>query len=155
MRVFITIVGFLLTSLFLVEQSTAQNTGCFDRPTMNTLQKFPLQSSKQLLTSFGWSSGSSSESQISNYFDVTLNYNTSSWYSSYGSGRNLYLLNQIGKPNVVIYQTDRNCFYSLLSSFSSGRSIPPVTESNFIVTSFKINENTIEFREYKNDYSKL
>jgi len=150
MRVIFTAVSLFLASMFLSESSTAQNTVCFERPTLNSLQKFPVQSSKQLLTSFGWTLGGNSENPISNYFDVALNYNSSYWYYS---GKNLFLLSQVGKPNLIIFQTDRNCFNSLLATFSAGRPIPPVVDGNVMTTSFKINENTIEFREYKNEYS--
>lgn len=143
---------FFLT-MFIFEQLNAQNTICFDRPTINSLQKFPVQSSRQLLSNFGWTPYNNSENIIFSYFDVSLNYNSSCWYSSYSSGKNLFVLSQIGKPNVLIYQTDRNCYYSLLSKFSSGKSNPPFLDGNIMLTSFKINENTIEFREYKNDYS--
>ena len=76
------------TGLFSGYVSNAQTKVCFDRPTINSLQKFPEQSSKQLLTNFGWTSGGYNENPVSSYFNVSLDYSVSSWYSSYTSGKN-------------------------------------------------------------------
>jgi hypothetical protein len=105
------------------------------------------------LNNENWSFNGANSNQSYNYFDYPISYNVVSWVkSSYYNEENVILYNLPGKSNIVIYQLNSSCFNELLKSFISTSGKTNVDEDK-LVTIFKQNKITIEFREYKNDYT--
>jgi hypothetical protein len=117
------------------------------------MQSSSLDDIRMFLNNESWSFNGAKSNQSYNYFDYPINYNIVSWEkSSYYNGGNIILYNSTGKPNIVIYQSNSSCFNDLLKSFTSTKGKTSVDEDK-LVTIYKENSITIEFREYKNDYS--
>ena len=145
----------LLASLFFLSAANGyaqENSGCLSKHQLIKMQSSSLDDIRLFLSNESWSFNSAKSNQSYNYFDYPINYNIVSWEkSSYYNGDNIILYNSTGKPNIVIYQSSSSCFNDLLKSFTSIKETS-VDEDN-ITTIFKENSITIEFREYKNDYS--
>jgi hypothetical protein len=117
------------------------------------MQSSPLDDIRMFLNNQSWSFNDAKSNQSYNYFDYPIKYNIVSWEkSSYYNGGNIILYNSTGKPNIVVYQSNSSCFNDLLKSFTSTKGKTSVDEDK-LITIFKENSITIEFREYKNDYS--
>jgi hypothetical protein len=145
---------FILVFILSVKQSNAQNnSGCLIKHQLLKMQSSSLEDTRIFLNNEGWSFDGAKSNQSYNYFDYPINYNIVSWEkSSYYDGGNLILYNSTGKPNIVVYQSNSICFNDLLKSFISMKGETSVDDDK-LVTIFKENKITIEFREYKNDYS--
>ena len=117
------------------------------------MQSSSLEDIRMFLNNESWSFNGATSNQSYNYFDYPINYNIVSWEkSSYYNGGNIILYNSKGKPNIIIYQSNASCFNDVLKSFSSTKRKTSVDEDK-LVTIVKENSITIEFREYKDDYS--
>jgi len=151
----IRIICLLITVLGIANLCKAQdNTGCFTKFQLMKMQKTSLDDMRNFLNTEGWSFDGAKSNQSFNYFDYSFNYNIVQWEkSSYNNGGNLILYNSSGKPNIVIYQAASTCFQQLLNIISSNSKGSTKVEENILSTSFKEGGLTIEFREYKNDYS--
>lgn len=145
---------FMVVLLLTVAKSNAQEiSGCLLKHQLILMQSSPLEKIRLFLNTESWSFDGAKSNQSFNYFDYPINYNIVSWEKSYYSnGGNIILYNDIRKPNIVIYQTSSSCFNHLLKSFTSVKGKTFIDEDK-LVTIFKENSITIEFREYKNDYS--
>jgi hypothetical protein len=139
---------------FCVTHSTAQdNSGCLSKHQLFKMQSSSLDDIRLFLNDENWSFDGAKSNQTYNYFDYPINYNIVSWAkSSYSNGDNIILYTFPGKPNIVAYQSSYSCFNELLKGFISTKGKTSVDEDK-LVTTFKENSITIEFREYKNDYS--
>jgi hypothetical protein len=145
---------FIVVFILCVAKSNAQdNSGCLTKHQLFKMQSSSLDDIRMFLNNESWSFNGAKSNQSYNYFDYPINYNIVSWEkSSYNNGSNMILYNSTGKPNIVIYQSNSSCFNDLLKSFTSTKGKTSVDEDK-LVTTFKENSITIEFREYKNDYS--
>ncbi|MFT5077257.1 MAG: hypothetical protein ACJAX7_002388 [Saprospiraceae bacterium] len=149
----------ILLYLFLiilnVTKSNAQdNSGCLTKHQLFKIPSSSLDDIRMFLNNENWSFNGAKSNQSYNYFDYPINYNIVSWEkSSYYNEGNIILYNSTGKPNIVIYQSDPICFNDLLKSFTSTKGKTSVDEDK-LITIFQENSITIEFREYKNDYSR-
>lgn len=145
---------FIVVFILCVAKSNAQdNSGCLSKHQLFKMQSSSLDDIRMFLNNESWSFNGAKSNQSYNYFDYPINYNIVSWEkSSYYNGGNIILYNSSGKPNILIYQSNSSCFNDLLKSFTSTKGKTSVDEDK-LVTIFKENSITIEFREYKNDYS--
>lgn len=145
---------FIVVFILCVAKSNAQdNSGCLTKHQLFKMQSSSLDDIRMFLNNESWSFNGAKSNQSYNYFDYPINYNIVSLEkSSYYNGGNIFLYNSTGKPNIVIYQSNSSCFNDLLKSFTSIKGKTSVDEDK-LVTIFKENSITIEFREYKNDYS--
>ena len=145
---------FIVVFILCVAKSNAQdNSGCLTKHQLLKMQSSSLDDIRMFLNNEGWSFDGAKSNQSFNYFDYPINYNIVSWEkSSYYNGGNIILYNSTEKPNIVIYQSNSSCFKDLLKSFTSTKGKTSV-EKDKLVTTFKENSITIEFRKYKNDYS--
>ena len=148
-RFFITV--FLI---FCHAKTNAQdNSGCLTKHQLFKMQSSSLEDVRMFLNNEDWSFDGAKSNQLYNYFDYPINYNIVNWEkSSYSNSGNIILYNSVGKPNIIIYQSNASCFNDLLKSMISKNGKTSVDE-NRLITIFKENNITIEFREYKNDYS--
>ncbi len=137
-----------------VAKSNAQgNSRCLTKHQLFKMQSSSLDDIRLFLNNESWSFNGAKSNQSYNYFDYPINYNIVSWEkSSYYNGGSLILYNSLGKPNIVIYQSNSSCFNDLLKSFNLTKGKTKVDEDK-LVTIFKENTITIEFREHRNDYS--
>lgn len=144
----------VLIFILWVTNSTAQeNAGCLSKHQLFKMQSTSLDDIRLFLNNENWSFNGAKSNQTYNYFDYPINYNIVSWAkSSYSYGDNIILYTFPGKPNIIAYQSNYSCFNDLLKGFISTRGKTSVDEDK-LVTTFKENSITIEFREYKNDYS--
>jgi len=146
----------LSTSLFIfcIAKGYAQdNSGCLLKHQLIKMQSSSLDDIRMFLNNEGWSFDGAKSNQSYNYFDYPINYNIVLWEkSSYYNGGNIFLYTSAGKPNIVIYQSNSSCFNSLLQSFNANKAKTNI-DNDKLVTTFKESNITIEFREYKNDYS--
>jgi len=141
---------FLLVSIGYAQE----NSGCLSKYQLIKMQSSSLDDIRLFLNNESWSFDGAKSNQSYNYFDYPINYNIVSWEKSYYyNGGNIILYNSTGKPNIVIYQSNSSCFNDLLKSFTSIKGKTSVDEDK-LITIFKENSITIEFREYKNDYSR-
>jgi hypothetical protein len=105
------------------------------------------------LNNDGWVFDGARADQPYNYFDYPIDYDVVSWEkNSYYHGQHLLLYTSTGKSNIVIYQAHSACFNELLQGLNS-RSGTTFVDDNKLVTIIREGDITIEFREYKNDYS--
>lgn len=140
-------------NLFIAFGNAQVNSGCLTKYQLFKMQSSSLDDIRMFLNNESWSFNGAKSNQSYNYFDYPINYNIVSWEkSSYYNGGNIILYNSTGKPNIVIYQSNSLCFNDLLKSFTSTQGKTSIDEDK-LVTIFKENSITIEFREYKNDYS--
>lgn len=145
---------FIVVIILCVAKSNAQdNSGCLSKYQLFKMQSSSLDDIRMFLNNESWSFDGSKSNQSYNYFDYPINYNIVLWEkSSYYNGGNIFLYTSVGKPNIVIYQSNSSCFNSLLQSFNAKRGKTNI-DNDKLVTTFKESNITIEFREYKNDYS--
>ena len=130
------------------------NSGCLSKHQLLKMQSSSLDDVRMFLSNENWSFNGAKSNQSFNYFDYPINYNLVSWEkSSYYNEGSIILYNSTGKPNIVIYQSSSICFNDLLKSFTSTKGKTSVDEDK-LVTVFTENSITIEFREYRNDYSR-
>jgi len=93
-----------------------------------------------------------------NHFEYPVVYDIISWekenYYEYDHESKIFLYYSTTKPNAVIFQTNSLCFNDLLDKFTSttGKTI---IDDDKLVSIFKENSITFEFREYKNDISNM
>jgi len=148
--------NFFLTSLFflIIANSNAQEKNdCISKYQLIKMQSSALDDIRIFLNNEGWYFDEAISNQTYNYFDYPINYNIVSWKkASYYNIGNILLYVSAGKPNVVIYQSNSFCFNSLLQSFNSIKGKTNI-DNDKLVTIFKEKNTTIEFREYKNNYS--
>ena len=148
-RLFI-IITFILC---FIRSNGQDNSGCLTKHQLLKMQSSSLDEIRMFLNNENWSFNGAKSNQSYNYFDYPINYNFVSWdKASYNNGGNIVLYNSPGKQNIVIYQSNSTCFNDLMKSFTSTKGKTSVDE-NKLVTVFKEHSITIEFREYKNDYS--
>ena len=145
---------FLLVFILCISKSKAQvNSGCLSKHQLFKMQSSSLDEIRMFLNNEGWSFDGAKSNQSYKYFDYPINYNIVLWEkSSYYNGGNIFLYTSVSKPNIVIYQSNSSCFNSLLQSFNANKGKTNI-DNDKLVTIFKENTITIEFREYKNDYS--
>ncbi|MEY4573669.1 MAG: hypothetical protein RLZ10_2968, partial [Bacteroidota bacterium] len=139
---------------YLTPTTIAQtNNACLSKYQLIKVQESSLDAIRIMLNNKGWSFDGAKSNENYDYFDYTINYNVVSWENTtYNNSGHLILYNYPEKANIVIYQTNFNCFNSLLQSFKSIQGKTSVDQDK-LITNFKLNNTTIEFREYKNDYS--
>ena len=144
----------VIISYLCVAQINAQvSSGCLTKHQMFKMQSSALDDIRFFLNNEGWSFNGAQSKQSYNYFDYPIEYNIVSWdKSSYYDGGDIILYNSDNKPNIVIYQTNNMCFNEILASFSSAQRKTSIDDDK-LVTIIKENSISIEFREYKNDYS--
>jgi hypothetical protein len=147
---------FILIAIFILYATISKSQGdfgCLSKHQLFKMQSSSLDDIRMFLNNENWSLNEAKSNQSYNYFDYPINYNVISWEkSSYSNGGNIILYNSIGKPNIVIYQSNSICFNELLKSFATTKGKTMVNEDK-LVTIFKESSITIEFREYRNDYS--
>ena len=145
---------FIVVFILCVANGNAQdNSGCLSKHQLFKMQSSSLDDIRMFLNNEGWSFDGAKSNQSYNYFDYPINYNIVLWEkSSYYNGGNIFLYTSAGKPNIVIYQSNSSCFNSLLQSLNAKEGKTNI-DNDKLVTIFKENTITIEFREYKNDYS--
>lgn len=146
---------FLLACLIVLNIANGyaqENSGCFTKYQLLRMQSTSLGDIRVFLNNEGWSFDGGQSNQSYNYFNYPIKYNIVSWEKSYYNGGNIILYNYPGKPNIVIYQVNSNCFNDLLKSFTANKTKTTLQDDK-LVTIVKQNAITIEFREYKNDYS--
>jgi len=159
----------LLISVFtmLNFRSNAQaDTNCLTKHQLLKMQSSSLENIRMFLINENWSFNGVISNQnfflelnsSIDYFDYPVVYDIVSWeketYYDVHYQSKIILYHSSTKPNVVIYQTNSPCFKNLLSKFSNtkGKSL---IDNNKLVTIFKENDITFEFREYKNDNSSM
>lgn len=146
-RSFFFIVVFILCLAF---GSAQNNSACLSKPQLFKMQSTSLDDIRMFLRNESWSFNGAKSNQSFNYFDYPINYNIVSWEKYYSDG-DIILYNSPGKPNIVIYQSNSICFNNIFKSFiSKGKTS---IDEDKLVTTFKEGNITVEFREYKNDYS--
>jgi hypothetical protein len=147
---------FFLIVVFIlcVTNSNAQdNAGCLSKHQLFKMQSSSLDNIRMFLNNEGWSFDGAKSNQSYNYFDYPINYGIVSWEkSNYYNGGKILLYTSAGKPNIVLYQSNSSCFNGLLQSFNLDKGKTHITNDK-LVTIFKEADITIEFREYKNDYT--
>ena len=145
---------FIIVFILCVAKSNAQdNSGCLTKHQLFKMQSSSLDDIRMFLNNEGWSFDGAKSNQSYNYFDYPINYDIVLWEkSSYYNGGNILLYTSAGKPNIVIYQSNSSCFNNLLQSFNVNKGKTNI-DNDKLVTTFKEANITIEFREYKNDYS--
>jgi NACalpha-BTF3-like transcription factor len=129
------------------------NSECFSKHQIFKIQASSLDEIRMFLNNEGWAFDGAKSNQPFNYFDYHINYDVVKWEksSNYNIGR-IFLYTANNKPNIVIYQSNSYCFNNLLTSFNAGKGRTSIDDDK-LVTIFKEGPITIEFREYKNDYS--
>ena len=146
-RSFFFIVVFILCLAF---GSAQNNSACLSKHQLFKMQSTSLDDIRMFLRNESWSFNGAKSNQSFNYFDYPINYNIVSWEKYYSDG-DIILYNSPGKPNIVIYQSNSICFNNIFKSFiSKGKTS---IDEDKLVTTFKEGNITVEFREYKNDYS--
>jgi|GEM_PF-2322748 len=145
---------FIVVFILCVAFGNAQdNSGCLTKHQLFKMQSSSLDDIRMFLNNEGWSFDGAKSNQSYNYFDYPINYDIVLWEkSSYYNGGNILLYTSAGKPNIVIYQSNSSCFNNLLQSFNVNKGKTNI-DNDKLVTTFKEANITIEFREYKNDYS--
>ena len=137
--------------IFCINLTNAQNkSSCLSKINLLKMQSASLGEIRSFLNGEGWTLENVESDRAFQYFDVTLNYNIISWQkSAYPGNEHLILYNNTEKPNIIIYQASSTCFNELLNQFPSKQGKTTV-ESNKLLTVYKENAITIEFREYNN-----
>jgi hypothetical protein len=147
-------VFYIVLFILWVAKSNAQDTsGCLTKHQLFKMQSSSLDDIRMYLNNEGWSFNGAKSNQSYNYFDYPINYDIVLWEkSSYDNVGNIFLYTSAGKPNIVIYQSNSSCFNTILQSFNANKGKTNI-DNDKLVTTFKESNITIEFREYKNDYS--
>jgi len=146
----------LIFSLFgLCNEVYSQVSGeCFNRTQILRMQKTSLEDISGFLRSEGWIFDGAQNNQSFQYFGYNLDYDLVRWRSgSRHRGGNILLYNRSGKPNIVIFQSSENCFQQLIREFGDEGTGSAVVQQDFLLTTYREGPISVEFREYKNDYS--
>ena len=146
---------FIVVFILCIAKSNAQdNSGCLTKHQLIKMQSASLDDIRMFLNNGGWSFDGAKSNQSYNYFDYPISYDVVLWEnSSYYNGGNILLYTSASKPKIVVYQLNSSCFNDLLQSFNAIVNGKTNIDSGKLVTTFKEANITIEFREYKNDYS--
>ena len=127
---------------------------CFTKHQLIKMQNSSIEDIRMFLNTKGWSFDGAKSNQSIQYFKYPLLYNIVQWgKSSYSNGDKIILYNYKSKPNIIIYQSNSICFKELLNSFTLTSNGVTKIDGEILTTMYKENAITIEFREYKNDYS--
>ena len=140
-----------LFALITLSVKAQDNSGCLTKRQLKKMQSSSLNDIQSFLKGEDWSLDRASKNKSFSYFNDLINYDVVSWRNSrnyYGVGLTLY--NASGKPNIVVYQTNSDCFNKLMAAFKSTKSKTSVSEG-LLLTTFVESGLTIEFREYSND----
>jgi hypothetical protein len=117
------------------------------------MQNSTLDDIRMFLNAEGWSFDDARSNQFFDYFGYNINYDMVAWEKpDYYNGGKIILYTSSGKPNIVIFQSNSNCFKVLLKSIAPSKG-KTVVESDRLITNFREGAVTYEFREYKNDYT--
>jgi len=148
---------FIVVFILCIAKSNAQdNSGCLTKHQLIKMQSASLDDIRMFLNNGGWSFDGAKSNQSYNYFDYPISYDVVLWKnSSYYNGGNILLYTSASKPKIVVYQLNSSCFNDLLQSFNAIVNGKTNIDSSKLVTTFKEANITIEFREYKNDYSSM
>jgi len=148
---------FIVVFILCIAKSNAQdNSGCLTKHQLIKMQSASLNDIRMFLNNGGWSFDGAKSNQSYNYFDYPISYDVVLWKnSSYYNGGNILLYTSASKPKIVVYQLNSSCFNDLLQSFNAIVNGKTNIDSSKLVTTFKEANITIEFREYKNDYSSM
>lgn len=142
---------FFIFNCFLLTQ--AQEQGCLAKFQLSKMQSSSIDDIRTFLNNENWSLQDVKSDQSYEYFNYSISYNVVSWAKSdYNGSRSLYLFTSPNKPNIVIYKTNQSCFNYVLNSIPSSK-VTTKVEDDKLVTTFTENGVSIEFREYKNDYT--
>jgi len=146
----IVFVSFIFLGL---QSSYAQDyTACLTKHQLIKMQSSTLNDVRPFMNKEGWQFDGAQTDKTYLYFDIALNYDLVMWEKrSYNWGK-IMLFTSPQNPNIVAFQSDYNCFQTLLEEFSSNAGTTTV-DDNKLVTTYRMRDISVEFREYKDDYS--
>jgi hypothetical protein len=142
---------FILTNINISYSQGASD--CFTKHQILKMQSSSIDDIRFFLNNEGWSFDGAEIDQVFDYFNYELNFNIVSWEkNSYNSNDKLLIYTADKKPNIIIVQTNNLCFTSLIQSFKDFKA-KVIIDNDKLVTIYNIGQISVEFREYKNDYS--
>ncbi len=143
-----------ITVVFGLYEVYAQETSdCFTKHQLTKMQSAELGDIRSFLNGAGWQFSNAQNDQLYEYFGVRLKYDAVQWEKQghYLEGVLMLLTSPIHK-SIIVFQTNSNCFSKLIKEFESKENTTKI-EHNILITTFKLGNLSIEFREYENDYS--
>lgn len=146
LSIFILLLGFLQSSL-------SQNQDCLIKRQLLKIQSSNLSEINQFLSNEGWEFDGAQTNQQFSYWEYPLSYDQVKWAvrKNYFDN-NIILFTKSYKSNIAILQTNSLCFKELQSEFSDTK-VETVVDDNKLTSIYVLGNQTVEFRQYKSDYS--
>jgi hypothetical protein len=148
----------LLTFLILNTSNIVhaqENLDCISKRILMDVQRFSLDQVRSIMNNEGWVFDDAKSKQSFNYFDVDLdiNYSVVSWkkHLNYHDDKIVFYYSP-NRENILIYQTNLLCFNRLEKNFAD-MSKSTKSENDELITQYKEDSITIDFRQFTNDYA--
>jgi tetratricopeptide (TPR) repeat protein len=119
------------------------------------MQSATLDETRSFLSQMDWGFDGAQTDVWFDYFNYNINYDIVCWRpNKYDAQSTIYLYTKEGKPNIVIFQTSSSCFNTLLVEEGKKHKGKSYVDNNLLGTIYRNDKICIEFREYKNEYSR-
>lgn len=125
---------------------------CINKHQLLKMQSSELEDVRKFMNDNRWEFDGGGNNEFYNYFSTSISFDLARW--TFGSYQNIQFYHGKLKPTIVIYQATKECYHSLISEIQKTLKGNTRVEPNFLVTNFQEGTTTIEFREYKSDYSR-
>lgn len=118
------------------------------------MQRTSLNDISSFLNGENWRFDEAKPNESFNYKGLDLNYDIVMWgKSSYNYGGKITIYHKQGKPNIVFYETTKECFQMLFNEFASTTKGNAQIKENILITYYNENDVTVAFYDKSNNYS--
>lgn len=124
---------------------------CLDHKQLNRMTSTNLEEIRSFLMNENWDNSSTPDDVNEKYFKYNINYNATIWEKNYnGFYSKLLVLNKSNKPNIVVLETDEDCFKSLLIELANKFPVKSIETDDYSSKTVLDGLTKIELRKSKN-----
>jgi TonB family protein len=127
---------------------------CLNKHQLMKAVSSDLEDIRKFMSEIDWSFNGAGVDESYSYFLKQIPYNRAEWISEeYGESQKFLFYHSSSRSSLVIYQANKMCFFNLVREFEQLNKGVSMVQPDMLVTTFLVSGITVEFREYKNDYS--
>ena len=124
---------------------------CLDHKQLNRMTSTNLEDIRSFLINENWDNSTTPDDVNEKYFKYNINYNATIWEKNYnGFYSKLLVLNKSNKPNIVVLETDEDCFKSLLIELANKFPVKSIETDDYSSKTVLDGLTKIELRKSKN-----
>jgi tetratricopeptide (TPR) repeat protein len=140
------LVLFLANNLMVFSQYN-----CLDHKQLNRMTSTNIEDIRSFLINENWDNSITPDDVNEKYFKYNINYNATIWEKNYnGFYSKLLVLNKSNKPNIVVLETDEDCFKSLLIELANKFPVKSIETDDYSSKTVLDGLTKIELRKSKN-----